>query len=83
MLRSSGTTYPTDRFAVAEALNFDGITRNSLDGVSDRDFCAEIAATLSILMMHLSRFSEGDRNVVVMGVQVHRARRQLFHRIQA
>ncbi len=54
----AGTTYPTDRFAVAEALNFDGITRNSLDGVSDRDFCAEIAAALSILMMHLSRFSE-------------------------
>ena len=54
----SGTTYPTDRFAVAEALNFDGITRNSLDGVSDRDFCAEIAAALSILMMHLSRISE-------------------------
>ena len=54
----AGTTYPTDRFAVAEALNFDGITRNSLDGVSDRDFCAEIAAALSILMMHLSRISE-------------------------
>lgn len=54
----AGTTYPTDRMNVAEALGFDGITQNSLDGVSDRDFCVELAAALSLVMTHLSRFSE-------------------------
>ena len=54
----AGTTYPTDRMAVAEALAFDGISLNSLDGVSDRDFCVELMSAFSILMMHLSRFSE-------------------------
>jgi argininosuccinate lyase len=54
----AGTTYPLDRGMVAEMLNFDAITENSLDGVSDRDFAIELAACLSILMMHLSRFSE-------------------------
>ena len=54
----AGTTYKTDRRMVAEALGFDGITANSLDGVSDRDFCLEMSSALSILMMHLSRFSE-------------------------
>ena len=54
----AGTTYDTDRYFEAEKLGFDGICRNSLDGVSDRDFCAELMADLSILMMHLSRFSE-------------------------
>ena len=54
----AGTTYDTDRRFEAERLGFDGICLNSLDGVSDRDFCAELLAALSILMMHLSRFSE-------------------------
>ena len=54
----AGTTYDTDRYFEAERLGFDGICLNSLDGVSDRDFCAELLSTLSILMMHLSRFSE-------------------------
>ncbi len=54
----AGTTYHTDRRFEAERLGFDGICLNSLDGVSDRDFCAELLSALSILMMHLSRFSE-------------------------
>lgn len=54
----AGTTYPLDREAVAAELGFDGITLNSLDGVSDRDFCIELASALSIVMVHLSRFSE-------------------------
>lgn len=54
----AGTTYATDRMAEAQALGFDGICRNSLDGVSDRDFGVELLSDLSILMMHLSRFSE-------------------------
>ena len=54
----AGTTYPTDRRFEAEQLGFDGICRNSLDGVSDRDFCVELLSALSLLMMHLSRFSE-------------------------
>ena len=54
----AGTTYDTDRYFEAEKLGFDGICRNSLDGVSDRDFCAELMSDISILMMHLSRFSE-------------------------
>ncbi len=54
----AGTTYATDRHFEAEKLGFDGICRNSLDGVSDRDFCAELMSAISILMVHLSRFSE-------------------------
>lgn len=54
----AGTTYPIDRDFVASRLNFDGIVKNSLDGVSDRDFCVEIASACATLMMHLSRFSE-------------------------
>ena len=54
----AGTTYDTDRNFEAEKLGFDGICLNSLDGVSDRDFCLELMSDLSILMMHLSRFSE-------------------------
>ena len=54
----AGTTYDTDRDFEAAKLGFDGICMNSLDGVSDRDFCAELMSALSILMMHLSRFSE-------------------------
>ncbi len=54
----AGTTYDTDRRFEAKKLGFDGICLNSLDGVSDRDFCVELMSTLSILMMHLSRFAE-------------------------
>ncbi len=54
----AGTTYPIDRRYEASKMGFDGICRNSLDGVSDRDFCVELLSGLSILMMHLSRFSE-------------------------
>ena len=54
----AGTTYQTNRRFEAERLGFDGICRNSLDGVSDRDFALELMSALSILMMHLSRFSE-------------------------
>lgn len=52
------TTYPLDREYVASLLEFDSVCLNSMDGVSDRDFCIELLNTLSILMMHLSRFSE-------------------------
>ena len=54
----AGTTYDTDRHFEAEKLGFAGVCLNSIDGVSDRDFCAELLGCLSILMMHLSRFSE-------------------------
>ena len=54
----AGTTYDTDRRFEAEKLGFDGIALNSIDGVSDRDFCVELMSALSTLMMHLSRFSE-------------------------
>ena len=54
----AATTYPLDREFVASELGFDSITLNSLDGVSDRDFVIELAADLSILIMHLSRYSE-------------------------
>lgn len=52
------TTYPIDREFVREQLGFDSVSMNSLDGVSDRDFCIEITSDLSMAMMHLSRFSE-------------------------
>ncbi len=52
------TTYPIDRNITAKLLNFDRVSQNSLDGVSDRDFCMELASVLSIIMVHLSRFSE-------------------------
>ena len=54
----ASTTYPINRQQVCDALGFDEITQNSLDGVSDRDFCVEFVSALSLLMMHLSRFSE-------------------------
>ena len=54
----AGTTYDTDRDFEAKQLGFDGIAMNSIDGVSDRDFCLELMSDLSMLMMHLSRFSE-------------------------
>ncbi len=52
------TTYPVDRFQTAQALGFAKPMDNSMDGVSDRDFALELLSDLSILMMHLSRFSE-------------------------
>lgn len=54
----AGTTYNTDRQFEAEKLGFDGVTINSIDGVSDRDFAVELLSDIAILMMHLSRFSE-------------------------
>ncbi len=54
----AGTTYDTDRRFEAEKLGFDSIAMNSIDGVSDRDFCIELMSALATLMMHLSRFSE-------------------------
>ena len=54
----AGTTYPIDRWHTAEALGFERPMSNSLDGVSDRDYALELMSALSILMMHLSRFSE-------------------------
>ena len=54
----AGTTYPLDRDFTAEKLGFAAPCANSLDGVSDRDFCIELANAISICMMHLSRLSE-------------------------
>lgn len=54
----AGTTYDLDREFVKEELGFYDITKNSLDGVSDRDFVIELASNISIIMMHLSRLSE-------------------------
>ena len=54
----AGTTYDTDRRMEAAALGFEDIALNSIDGVSDRDFCVEFLSACSLLMMHLSRFSE-------------------------
>ena len=54
----AGTTYPLDRNFVAKELGFSAITANSLDGVSDRDFAIEFCSAMSLIMMHLSRFSE-------------------------
>jgi len=54
----AGTSYPINRELVAQKLGFDGVCENSLDAVSDRDFAIEFSAAASVLMMHLSRFSE-------------------------
>lgn len=54
----AGTTYPLDRERTAELLGFAGPTQNSLDGVSDRDFCLELSSAIAICMVHLSRLSE-------------------------
>jgi argininosuccinate lyase len=54
----AGTTYPLDREFVAAQLHFAAITRNSMDGVSDRDFMLEFLFAVSMIMMHLSRFCE-------------------------
>jgi argininosuccinate lyase len=54
----AGTSYPIDRDAVALELGFEAVSRNSLDAVSDRDFCIEFAGAASLIMMHLSRLAE-------------------------
>ena len=54
----AGTTYPLDREMTAKALDFYGPTENSMDGVSDRDYLIELLSCFSLIMMHLSRFSE-------------------------
>ncbi|MCR5293126.1 MAG: argininosuccinate lyase [Eubacterium sp.] len=54
----AGTTYPLDRRLTAELLGFDGPTLNSMDSVSDRDYVIEFLSAMSLIMMHLSRFSE-------------------------
>ncbi|MFA6947605.1 MAG: argininosuccinate lyase [Eubacteriales bacterium] len=54
----AATTYPIDREYVASQLGFDGVTANSIDGVSDRDFVIELACDISLIMTHMSRFSE-------------------------
>ena len=54
----AGTTYNIDRGMVADLLHMSAVTPNTLDGVSDRDFCVELASTIAIMQMHLSRFSE-------------------------
>ena len=54
----AGTTHNIDRFIVKEKLGFDNVTLNSIDSVSDRDFAVELASAISLIMMHLSRFSE-------------------------
>lgn len=54
----AGTSYPIDREYTAKLLGFDGVTENSLDAVSDRDFAIEFCATAALIMTHLSRFSE-------------------------
>ena len=54
----AGTTYDTNRKMVADLLLFNGVTENSIDSVADRDFCVELLSCYSIIMMHLSRFSE-------------------------
>ena len=54
----AGTTYPLDREMTAHSLDFYGPTENSMDGVSDRDYLIELLSCFSLIMMHLSRFSE-------------------------
>jgi argininosuccinate lyase len=54
----AGTSFPIDREALADSLGFDGVTKNSLDAVSDRDFCIEFLSAGSMIMVHLSRLAE-------------------------
>ena len=75
----AGTTYPLDRDFTAE-LGFAAPCANSLDGVSDRDFCIRLASAISICMIHLSRLSGGS-SCGALGVQVHQVGRCLYHRL--
>ena len=54
----AGTSFPIDREALATSLGFEGVSRNSLDAVSDRDFCVEFLSACSLIMVHLSRLAE-------------------------
>jgi argininosuccinate lyase len=54
----AGTSYAVDRAAVAQALGFEAVSRNSIDAVSDRDFCIEFVNAASLIMVHLSRLAE-------------------------
>ena len=54
----AGTSYPIDREEVARSLGFEGVSRNSIDAISDRDFCIEFACAVSLIMLHLSRLAE-------------------------
>ncbi len=54
----AGTSYPVDRESVARELGFDSVSRNSIDAVSDRDFCVEFVSACSLIMVHLSRLAE-------------------------
>ena len=54
----AGTSFPIDRAALARALGFDSVSHNSLDAVSDRDFCVEFLSACSLIMVHLSRLAE-------------------------
>ena len=54
----AGTSYPIDREAVAQSLGFEAVSRNSIDAISDRDFCIEFAGAASLIMLHLSRLAE-------------------------
>jgi argininosuccinate lyase len=54
----AGTSYPIDRESVARELGFDSVSRNSIDAVSDRDFCVEFVSACSLIMIHLSRLAE-------------------------
>jgi argininosuccinate lyase len=54
----AGTSYPIDRESVARELGFDSVSRNSIDAVSDRDFCVEFVSVCSLIMVHLSRLAE-------------------------
>ena len=54
----AGTSFPIDREALAKSLGFDGVSQNSLDAVSDRDFCVEFLSACSLIMVHLSRLAE-------------------------
>lgn len=54
----AGTSFPIDREALAQSLGFEGVSRNSLDAVSDRDFCVEFLSSCSLIMVHLSRLAE-------------------------
>jgi argininosuccinate lyase len=54
----AGTSFPIDREALAKSLNFEAVSQNSLDAVSDRDFCVEFLGACSLIMIHLSRLAE-------------------------
>src|SRR5687768_17368805 len=54
----AGTSFPIDREALAQSLGFEGVSSNSLDAVSDRDFCIEFLSACSLIMVHLSRLAE-------------------------